>query len=1193
MVTAKTPRALHVLHDQLPEQIRPLCINLLGSGIEEQRSLDVSVNSILIKQDSWNVLKADKQIEECEDIIHKLKKERAEIDFKLQSIREAETFEHSIIDGKYNGTASKITLQLRDESNQFSWFNDKIPYDQHLPLNPNEIDSLIKGLNVLEPEIYAELELLIPDTKYDLPSVQHFGDLVNEESDAKDNFSSFENFMNTSLSKNLERADLQSIQLLLTTVMKLKEATDNVNKRPMPWIRNAVYDMLTDNDTPWKELLRIQSENLEGLKERAERVDHLNLTAPPEIHRKKLLLDAKYLNKYLDEGGKLSWWIFKSKSVRDKKYITEKVQIDGTNCNSSESLKILIEYLEVRERISHCWKYWEGKATRKDGSLILQIAELEELNEALSKIVQLYDLLESAKGSAKNIYGLSEPAWHDGDSIRRLLDTCTAIIAKNKYESIQNKINQIVTPIRSFANRPNIHTVVNNILLAMENRDVNSYTLSLKKVDQLRYASERARITRNIINKLSEYSPALSKDILNNPSAEEWEARLIILDKAWAWARGNSWMIDFLGKEDERSLQRQRIRLEQMINNSIGELSAMRAWKFCFERMQENHRSHLEGWQQAMSKLGKGTGKHAPKHRRNAQRHLNECKDAVPAWVMPLHRVYETVKPAPGIFDVIIVDEASQCGFESLPLTYLCKKLIVVGDDQQISPEAPGVSVESIQGLIRNYLYDFKHQDSFDLESSLFHHAKRRFHTNRIVLREHFRCMPEIIRFSNDLCYSATPLIPLRQYPPNRLEPIMRVHVADGYRDGTSSYVINRPEAEKIADIIADCCEDKRYDGKTMGVISLQGDAQSSLMETILLERLGAEEIVQRRIICGNPYSFQGDERDIIFLSMVAAENMRIGPLTKEADKRRFNVAASRARDQIWLIHSVVREKLNESCMRRRLLDYFMDPYTQIENALGKNIEELRKSAHLANRQIESPPDPYESWFEVDVALELASRGFRVIPQYPFAGKRIDLVVEGNKSKLAVECDGDRWHGLEQYEQDTERQRVLERCGWRFYRIRGSLFYSNPEYVLNSLWQELDELGIQSVRDIMLSVDSSHTNSKEKTDYQTSVMRSEEGDQDSQMPANEIMYPDNIKQAISMKPIQLRKIIVDTLKERPNLSCVKDTLHGFVLARMKIITRGKPRESFQRKINRILNQMEKEGEIRVYKSKNIRVQLVH
>lgn len=292
-----------------------------------------------------------------------------------------------------------------------------------------------------------------------------------------------------------------------------------------------------------------------------------------------------------------------------------------------------------------------------------------------------------------------------------------------------------------------------------------------------------------------------------------------------------------------------------------------------------------------MRKLGKGTGKHAHHHRRKAQEHLNQCREAVPAWLMPLYRVWDTISPAPGMFDVIIVDEASQCGFEALPLFYLARKIVIVGDDKQISPDAVGLSGDAVHRLMDEFLYDFKFRDSFDITSSLFDHGKILYGTRRITLREHFRCMPEIIRFSNDLCYSDTPLIPLRQYGPNRLEPLEHVFVREGYREGKGNRVINRPEAEAIVTRIAKLCDDSRYDGVSIGVVVLQGEAQAKWIETQLLERIGAEEMERRRLVCGNLYSFQGDERDIMFLSLVAATNERIGSFTKPADERRFNVA--------------------------------------------------------------------------------------------------------------------------------------------------------------------------------------------------------------------------------------------------------------------------------------------------------------
>ncbi|MHA1974408.1 MAG: AAA domain-containing protein [Candidatus Hodarchaeales archaeon] len=138
-------------------------------------------------------------------------------------------------------------------------------------------------------------------------------------------------------------------------------------------------------------------------------------------------------------------------------------------------------------------------------------------------------------------------------------------------------------------------------------------------------------------------------------------------------------------------------------------------------------------------------------------------------------------------------------------------------------------------------------------------------------MREHFRCMPEIIQFSNRLSFSSEPLIPLRQYGADRLEPCRATHVSDGYRTGKSPNIENRPEAEAIVEQVVQCLEDSAYDDKSFGVISLLGNAQTTLIAKLLMKEVGADEMENRRLLCGSPYDFQGDERNVIFLSMVDA----------------------------------------------------------------------------------------------------------------------------------------------------------------------------------------------------------------------------------------------------------------------------------------------------------------------------------
>src|SRR5688500_1766739 len=334
---------------------------------------------------------------------------------------------------------------------------------------------------------------------------------------------------------------------------------------------------------------------------------------------------------------------------------------------------------------------------------------------------------------------------------------------------------------------------------------------------------------------------------------------------------------------------------------------------------------------------------------------------------MPIHRVAESVTPGEDRFDVVIVDEASQSGAEALFLHYVAKKIIIVGDDRQIAPYNVGINRDDVELLRSRHIPDLPLTDYFDLEHSFFDQAYLRF-GNRIRLCEHFRCMPEIIQFSNALCYSGEPLLPLRRYGDGRIEPAVAArHVMGAKMDGTSPLVSNKAEADAIVEEIARICSDRAYKDKTIGVISLLGEKQARLIEQKLLATIGPEEMERRRLVCGDAYSFQGDERHVMFISMVVAagEDRKFATLTQPADERRFNVAASRARDQMFLFHSVTKDELSPKCLRHALLDYCLDPQVPQDEGQELDLSEMEGMASTADRTRVPPPPPFESWLEL------------------------------------------------------------------------------------------------------------------------------------------------------------------------------------------------------------------------------------
>lgn len=131
-----------------------------------------------------------------------------------------------------------------------------------------------------------------------------------------------------------------------------------------------------------------------------------------------------------------------------------------------------------------------------------------------------------------------------------------------------------------------------------------------------------------------------------------------------------------------------------------------------------------------------------------------------------------------------------------------------------------------------------------------------------------------------------------------------------GIRKGRSK--TNEEEADAIVALIKACMEHPEYEDKSFGVISMLGDDQVKLIGRKLADGIPLAEYEKHQILCGNASNFQGDERDVIFLSLVDS-NESDGPLAMasgegqgangKAMRQRYNVAVSRAKDQLWIVH--------------------------------------------------------------------------------------------------------------------------------------------------------------------------------------------------------------------------------------------------------------------------------------------------
>lgn len=1060
LITSQTDRALKVLKNKLPDDVKSLCVEVLGQDQKSLLELKNSVNSINSRYQEWDGPKSKAEIDRLEKKDNDLKSSLIELERRIVEIKDFETRLYENLFGNYSGTAARIATQVKSDEDEYSWITEHFTVDSNIdsPITNEEAILLLKSLRKLkntpdsvldEPLEFLDKVLTLSEYKEKIIAEENAGQIIER-------YEIEEDAIVRSAYSYFSDQDFENFFRLLSALVVKSEKLINSEQ---DWIKQAKVDCITDRDRPWRHLFDTTNEILESNKDVLLSVDRTKISNTPEsldfVELSATIND--FLKKY-NHIDKVSWGLFCSKEVRKLKRVIKETKIDGRKCCSYQEVLRLSEWTTanlVKEKLSNIW---DDKLEIQSSNFGAIYHSYSDLCEPLEECLEVHKLVSELKKLLDEYPDIPHPKWRL-DSLKEELKIAKVIDANKAKGKIEAEFENYISLLNLYRGQKN--QIASKIIQAYQNRSIELFNEAVKHISDFINNKKEFQEISPIKRKIDSTKGTLFKALRENIDDPKWESRLVKFQSAWAWYRAKVWLKENGDSEFLKSLARQRDDLLESIQRNLELLVAKKAWGHCLSSISSQQQASLKGWAHAVSKIGKGTGKTAPKHRKVAKERMSECKGAIPAWIMPLYRVVENIKPGSELFDVAIIDEASQTGPEGLLLNYLAKKIIVVGDNEQISPEMPGVLDNDVEILKKKYLSDLKYSEHVGREYSYYDYCDICF-TSQVQLREHFRCMPEIIQFSNNLSYSGKPLIPMRQYGSSRLQPLKNTFVEGAIsKVGSAKNPQNDREAEAIVSQLRDCMYDPAYRDKTFGVISLQGALQIKRIETLLENELDKEMIEEREITVGDAYDFQGDERDVIFLSMAVSSDYNFTALTKSTYKKRYNVAASRAKDQMWLFHSVRADELSQHCFRRQLLTHCMSYENRITGWPQEELQKLyEKVKETKNKSPKNAPHPFDSWFEARVFLEIANRGFLVIPQLDVSNYRIDMVVIGTNGRLAVECDGDIYHAEEHEENDLNRQWELERCGWTFWRLRSSAFYLDQEEALKGLWEKLEKMKI-------------------------------------------------------------------------------------------------------------------------------------
>jgi very-short-patch-repair endonuclease/DNA polymerase III delta prime subunit len=1061
LVTSHTAKALRVLREQVDEAIRPLCVPLLDDDLEARRQFESSVQYIaerLANSDAAQLRRhAQTALERRKTLILRSRELRANL---LETIQGE--YRDIVISGKSfrpMKAAKLLTLGIGCDD----WIPGMVTPGEPLPLTPAEIIDLYELNRTIPVDQEAEAMQPLPEPNR-IPSPEHFAAMVRTmEELQKTPENGGKNWANVTTTGT----PLEQIDRLRTLMKRLANAIDGWASTDAPNWRMPLVSLglgRTEFLAPWEQLFR-EVENTVKLvaveyKNSAQHGPELagGIPAAEQLRLFRAILE------FLKRGNRLSPWVLWRRYSWRR--LLRQAKVNGQRPASIDDFRALVAKCGVevcREKLALMWdrllKPLGGPESASLGAepeklmehhvrefrLLLDwnkqvwqplLQELGGLGFGCNQLLSLSPLQPGLSGDALRVVAL----------VKEKLPPCIeSRLQWLRFRQIMQEFVALHEKIEEMAASAGNGIVFSMFLQAVKQCDPKLNEQTWQRLRELLDIRTRLLRRTELLHKLAQTAPAWAEAIQKRQPPHHGGQPPGDPEPAWRWRQLEQALCERHAR-DVQAVQRDIAKSSEMVMQATAEAVNSQAWAKQKDRIKLPQQQALVGWLQTIRRIGRGTGRRAPRLRAEARRQMEQCRDAVPVWIVPLSRLAENFEIQSGLFDVVIIDEASQCDILGLIALYIGKRVVVVGDNEQVSPDAVGELQDSIDKLIRELLSDIPSAQLFDGKQSIYDIAMRAFGGN-LCLREHFRCAPEIIEFSNQLSYDGR-IKPLREMSDVPIRPHTISHrVKNGFREKK----FNQAEAMEIASLIVACIEQPEYREKTFGVISLLGDEQATHVDDLLRRHLEPTVFLQRRIVCGSPAQFQGDERDVIFISLVDASDPEGEPLSRRSEgpgaavKKRFNVAASRARDQLWVVHSLDMENdLKVGDLRRRLIEHAANP-----GAVGQELDKALKHT--------------ESPFEKAVAEQLIRAGYRLRYQVPVGYYRVDLVVGGAKKWLAVECDGEKYHPPEQCQQDLERQMVLERLGWRFVRIRGSQFYRDPDTAMKPLLEQLEEMEIEKL----------------------------------------------------------------------------------------------------------------------------------
>ncbi|MFK7926286.1 MAG: AAA family ATPase, partial [Bacteroidia bacterium] len=767
LIVSKYAKALQVIKGKLPAPIRDLAVSLVEEGTE-LNDLKFAIDAI---KDHLSQQYDPEQLAEMQSMLANKDQALKQLQIEIEHLIAQNAASYSLTDPttgtNIEQTAIEWVKAWQEEQSDLR-FPDNIGADIEIPALLNEI---------------AELQALIPEldtslSDFDWPEVEALPSLA--EIEKWQGILSQQTETNTLDPSLLDEAFLHQLQAYRPVL----EAWPHFAK----WQRQVVLspDRLYTLYKQWEH--EVQQAELAREKMLAYQFsgEILETQEPEYLAQQVATLLAKF-------GTKDRLSVLQRKLLSTPHKALLQCQLNGIRIEDKSSLKTLSLYLEQESRLKQLSIQLHNALRPLDINVDRQNLwqVLNEIQQFLSLRTQMTHLNEMLR--ERNIteipthYEDWEPIW---ERLTQLSDQKSQIAQRDEYEAILAAIPRVQTP----------SPLWQDMLTALQNTYAIVYDTAIQSYEAAKQKAEQNSVVQARLQAFQTQYPE-SRRLLDDDTID-WAKTIFRreLDDLIAAC------LKEIGETDEK-LDQLRL-LQKDIEKLIIELIAYQTWMNKQAHISEDQKSALSAWRNDLINIGKGYGKNTARNLDSAIQNLKKAREVVPIWIMPQDTAIRFFPEAdPGQFDLLIVDEASQCDISMLNLIFRARKSIIVGDENQTSvvTNASMFPMERTNQILDRYLinHPFKQQFHLNSRTASIYTLSGVIYPNIVSLREHFRCRPEIINYSNRNMYNEQ-MVPLKTATHDLFGKPVEAHYVEDDPSDRSKPALVRAAVELIEGVVAD-----------------------------------------------------------------------------------------------------------------------------------------------------------------------------------------------------------------------------------------------------------------------------------------------------------------------------------------------------------------------------------------------------